>query len=171
MSNEIPKIIKTKCYYDKRGYLQEIYLKKKYKENFIFSLVTLSKKNVFRGFHFQIKKQQTKLIYVAKGRVLDIAIDLRKKSKTFGKVFKFHLKEKNILYIPKGFAHGYLSQSNESILIYYMTNYRSQKNENGIVWNDKKLKINFPINNMIISKKDRKLSSFNHFKKIFRNLK
>ena len=131
----------------------------------------MSKKNVFRGFHFQIKKQQTKLIYVAKGRVLDIAIDLRKKSKTFGKVFKFHLKEKNILYIPKGFAHGYLSQSNESILIYYMTNYRSQKNENGIVWNDKKLKINYPINNIIISKKDRKLSSFTHFKKIFRNLK
>ena len=126
---------------------------------------------MFRGFHFQIKKQQTKLIYVAKGRVLDIAIDLRKKSKTFGKVFKFHLKEKNILYIPKGFAHGYLSQSNESILIYYMTNYRSQKNENGIVWNDKKLKINYPINNIIISKKDRKLSSFTHFKKIFRNLK
>ena len=101
MSIEIPKIIKTKCYYDKRGYLQEIYLRKNYKKNFIFSLITSSKKNVFRGFHFQIKKQQTKLIYVVKGRVLDFVIDLRKKTKTFGKVFKFYLKEKIFYIYPK----------------------------------------------------------------------
>ena len=129
MSIEIPKIIKTKCYSDQRGYLQEVFLKKKYKKDFKFSLVTLSKKNVFRGFHFQQKKQQTKLIYLAKGALLDIVIDLRKKSKNFGKVFKFKLKEKNILYIPKGFAHGYVSLSKESILIYYMNNYRDSKIE------------------------------------------
>ena len=120
MSIEIPKVIKTKCYNDRRGYLQEIYLKKKLKKNFNFSLVTLSKKNVFRGFHFQIKNQQAKLIYLVKGKVLDIVLDLRKKSKNFGKVFKFNLKEKDILYIPRGFAHGYLALSKENILIYYM---------------------------------------------------
>ena len=165
MTIEIPKIINNKCYYDKRGYLKEIYLRKNFKKNFIFSLVTFSKKNVFRGFHFQQKKQQTKLIYLVKGALLDIVIDLRKKSKNFGKVFKFKLKEKNILYIPKGFAHGYVSLSKESILIYYMNNYRDSKSESGIRWNDKKLKIHFPYRNLIISKKDRKLKTFDFFKK------
>ena len=72
---EIPKIIKTKYHSDHRGYLQEIYLKKRYKNNFKFSLITSSKKNVFRGFHFQIKKQQAKIVYLAKGEILDIVID------------------------------------------------------------------------------------------------
>ena len=98
MSIEIPKIIKRNCHYDKRGYLQEIYLKRKEKKIFKFSLITSSKKNVFRGFHFQLRKQQAKLVYIVKGKILDIVIDLRKKSKRFGKVYKFRLKEKDILY-------------------------------------------------------------------------
>ena len=163
MLNETPKIIKSKCYYDSRGYLQEIYLEKKYKKKFIFSLVALSKKNVFRGFHFQHKNQQAKLVYIAKGHILDIVIDLRKKSKNFRKVYKFRLKEKNILYIPKGFAHGYLSLAKENILIYYLTNYRNPKNESGIIWNDKTLKIKFPKKKLIISKKDKKLKTFDDF--------
>ena len=170
MSIEIPKIIKTKCYNDRRGYLQEIYLKKKLKKSFNFSLVTSSKKNVFRGFHFQLKKQQAKLIYLVKGRLFDIAIDLRRDSKNFGKVYKFNLKEKNILYIPKGFAHGYLSLSSQSVLIYYMTNYRNAKNENGIIWNDKKFKIKYPTKNIIISAKDKKLDTFNDFLKKYKSL-
>jgi len=165
MGIEIPKIIKTKCYSDSRGYLQEIYLKKSYKKDFKFSLITSSKKNVFRGFHFQTKKQQVKLLYLVKGKILDIVIDLRKKSKTFGRAFKFKLKEKNILYIPKGFAHGYLSLANESILIYYMTNYRDYKSESGIKWNDKDLKVHFPNKNLNISKKDKKLKTFKYFLK------
>jgi len=170
MTIEIPKIINNKCYYDKRGYLKEIYLRKNFKKNFIFSLVTFSKKNVFRGFHFQIKNQQDKIIYVAKGNVVDYAIDLRKQSKTFRKVFKFKLKERNVLYIPRGFAHGYLSKSKENILIYLMSNYRSKTHEKGIVWNDKKLKIKFPKNKVIISKKDKKLDSLNSFLKKYGNL-
>jgi len=170
MSLEIPKIIKTNCYYDKRGYLQEIYLKKNLKKNFKFSLITFSRRNVFRGFHFQSKNQQVKLIYLVKGSILDIVIDLRRRSNNFGKAYRFKLREKNILYIPKGFAHGYLSLSAENILLYYMTNYRDAKNENGIVWNDKNLKIKFPVKKLIISKKDKKLNTFEEFLRKIKSL-
>ena len=170
MSLEIPKIIKTNCYYDKRGYLQEIYLKKNLKKNFKFSLITFSRRNVFRGFHFQSKNQQVKLIYLVKGSLLDIVIDLRRRSNNFGKAYRFKLREKNILYIPRGFAHGYLSLSAENILLYYMTNYRDAKHENGIVWNDKNLKIKFPVKKLIISKKDKKLNTFDEFLRKIKSL-
>ena len=170
MSLEIPKIIKANCYYDKRGYLQEIYSKKNLKKNFKFSLITFSRRNVFRGFHFQSKNQQVKLIYLVKGSILDIVIDLRRRSNNFGKAYRFKLREKNILYIPKGFAHGYLSLSAENVLLYYMTNYRDAKNENGIVWNDKNLKIKFPVKKLIISKKDKKLNTFEEFLRKIKSL-
>ena len=170
MSLEIPKIIKANCYFDKRGYLQEIYLKKNLKKNFKFSLITFSRRNVFRGFHFQSKNQQVKLIYLVKGSILDIVIDLRRRSNNFGKAYRFKLREKNILYIPKGFAHGYLSLSAENVLLYYMTNYRDAKNENGIVWNDKNLKIKFPVKKLIISKKDKKLNTFEEFLRKIKSL-
>ena len=163
MSIETPKIIRRNCHYDRRGYLQEIYLKKKEKKIFKFSLVTFSKRNVFRGFHFQLKNQQTKLVYIVKGKILDIVIDLRKKSKTFGKVRKFRLKEKDILYIPKGFAHGYLSLASENIVLYYMNNYRDIKSEDGIVWNDKMLKIKYPVKKIKVSQKDKKLKTLQDF--------
>ena len=170
MFNEIPKIIKTKCYYDKRGYLQEIYLKKNLKKNFKFSFITFSRRNVFRGFHFQSKNQQVKLIYLVKGSLLDIVIDLRRRSNNFGKAYRFKLREKNILYIPKGFAHGFLTLSAENVLLYYMTNYRDAKNENGIVWNDKNLKIKLPVKKLIISKKDKKLNTFDEFLRKIKSL-
>jgi len=170
MNIETPKIIKRICHYDKRGYLQEIYLKKKEKKIFKFSLITSSKKNVFRGFHFQLRKQQEKLVYIVKGKILDIVIDLRKKSKRFGKVYKFRLKEKDILYIPKGFAHGYLSLTSENIVLYYMTNYRDVKSEEGIVWNDKMLNIKFPTKKIIVSKKDKKLKTLKNFIEKYKSL-
>ena len=171
MSIEIPKILKkSKCYYDRRGYLQEIYLRKNYDKEFKFSITTSSKKNVFRGLHFQLKNQQAKLVYVARGKILDIAVDLRRKSKTFGKVFKFTVKATNTLYVPKGFAHGYLCLSNETIVVYYLSNYRDPKNENGIIWKDKQLKIKFPCRNMIISDKDQKLNTFEYFVKKHKSL-
>ena len=170
MNIETPKIIKRICHYDKRGYLQEIYLKKKEKKIFKFSLITSSKKNVFRGFHFQLRKQQAKLVYIVKGKILDIVIDLRKKSKRFGKVYKFRLKEKDILYIPKGFAHGYLSLTSENIVLYYMTNYRDVKSEEGIVWNDKMLNIKFPKKKIIVSKKDKKLKTLKNFIEKYKSL-
>ena len=170
MRFETPKIIRRKCFHDKRGYLQEIYLKKKEKKIFKFSLITNSKKHVFRGFHFQLRNQQIKLVYLIKGNILDYIIDLRKKSKNFGKVYKFKLKEKDILYIPKGFAHGYLSLASENIVLYYMTNYRDPKNESGIIWNDKMLKIKFPTKKIILSNKDKRLPSFKDFIKSKKSL-
>ena len=104
-NNQIPKIIKSKIYKDKRGSLKEIFKSKDYNKKFKFFLLVSSKKNVFRGFHFQKPKQQEKLVVVVKGKIIDYCIDLRKKSKTFGKVFKFTLKEKSVLLVPKGFAH------------------------------------------------------------------
>ena len=170
MSIEIPKIIKRNCHYDKRGYLQEIYLKKKEKKVFNFSLITSSKKNVFRGFHFQLRKQQAKLVYIVKGKILDIVIDLRKKSKNFKKTYKFNLKEKDILYIPKGFAHGYLSLASENIVLYYLTDYRDARSEEGIVWNDKMLNIKFPVKKIKVSKKDKKLKTLKIFLEKHRSL-
>ena len=170
MNIETPKIIKRICHYDKRGYLQEIYLKKKEKKIFKFSLITSSKKNVFRGFHFQLRKQQAKLVYIVKGKILDIVIDLRKKSKNFKKTYKFNLKEKDILYIPKGFAHGYLSLASENIVLYYLTDYRDVKSEKGIVWNDKMLNIKFPVKKIKVSKKDKKLKTLKIFLEKHRSL-
>tara|TARA_B100002051_G_C16584158_1_gene559283 strand:- start:94 stop:609 length:516 start_codon:yes stop_codon:yes gene_type:complete len=168
---EIPKILaKSKCHYDRRGYLQEIYLRKEQKQNFKFSILTSSKKNVFRGFHFQIRKQQAKLVYIVKGKILDIAIDLRRKSKNFRKTYKFNLKEKDILYIPKGFAHGYLSLASENIVLYYMTDYRDAKSETGIVWNDKMLNIKFPIKKIKVSRKDKKLKTLKNFLEKYKSL-
>lgn len=161
-------IIKQKIYKDFRGYFKEIFLKKFFKnKNFIFHYYTLSKKNVIRGLHFQKKFQQEKLIYVSKGKILDVILDLRKKSKTFGKYFSVILSEKNrkALYIPKGFAHGYYCFNNNTILNYMLTNYYKPRFEDGIIWNDKEIKIKWPIKNPILSKKDKKLNTFKLFKK------
>ena len=102
---------------------------------------------------------QAKFVTVLKGKILDVVVDLRIKSKTFGKHFKIELSEKNSksLLIPKGFAHGFLGLEKENIVLYSNDNYRSQKNEVGILWNDKKLKINWPKKKLIISKKIKKI--------------
>mgnify|MGYP000456928232 CR=1 FL=1 len=109
------KIIQQKKHGDIRGNLRETYIKKIIKwDKLIFDYATTSKKNVLRGFHFQSKFQQAKFVSVLKGKILDYVIDLRKKSKTFGKSFSIILSDSNCksLYIPKGFAHAYYSFSN-----------------------------------------------------------
>ena len=124
-----------------------------------------SKKNVLRGIHMQKKKMQGKYISVIKGKILDVAIDCRKKSQTFGKHFKIILSDKNAtsLYIPPGFAHGFLAMEKENILVYSCTNYRDANSEISIFWNDKNLNINWPIKKPIISKKDSLALSFDKF--------
>ena len=97
-----PKILSTKVNIDKRGYLIETFKKKKLNVNFDYTILVSSKKNVFRGLHFQKKKQQEKLLIVTKGSIIDYCIDLRKKSKTFTKVFKFKLKKKFNFTYTKG---------------------------------------------------------------------
>ena len=166
-------IIKQKNNVDKRGSLREIFNKKIFKKNnFVFEYCTTSKANSLRGFHFQYKMQQAKYVNVLKGKILDCVIDLRKKSKTFGKSFKIILSDKNCisLYIPRGFGHAYYSYENENIVYYKLDNYYQPKFESGIIYNDNDLKIKWPKRKMIVSKKDKKLLSYQQFLKKFKSL-
>ena len=141
------KIITGKNYYDSRGYFKEIFVKKKLKiHDPIFWCLSTSKKNVLRGLHLQTKNSQEKFVSVVKGRILDVVVDVRKNSKTFGKHFKIILSDRNAksLLIPSGFAHGFLGLASENIVLYSNNNYRFQKSETGIIWNDKQLKIKWP---------------------------
>ncbi len=163
------KIIQSKAHKDYRGFFKEDYKKKFFKrKNFVFGCTSRSKKNVLRGMHLQTKFAQEKYVSVVKGAILDVVVDLRKKSKTFGKYFNIILSDENAksLFIPAGFAHGFLGLNKENIIYYYCTNYRSEKHEVGILWNDKDLKIKWPIKKPIVSKKDKKNFSFQEFKKL-----
>ncbi len=159
-------IVINKIYRDSRGYFKEDFKSKLFKNNkFLFSCTSKSKKNVLRGMHIQTKNAQGKFVSVLKGSIVDVAIDLRKGSKTFGKHFKIELSDKNgkSVFIPPGFAHGFLSRKSENIVHYYNTNYRSPKHEKGIKWDDKTLKIKWPIKQPIISKKDMNNMTFKEF--------
>ena len=157
---------------DRRGSLRETFNNKILKYNFVFEYCTTSKANALRGFHFQYKYQQAKFVSVLKGKILDCVIDLRKNSKTFGKVFKIVLSEKNCLslFIPKGFAHAYFSYEKTNIVYYKLTNYYKPSFESGINLLDKKLKIKWPKKKVMISKKDKKLKSFKEFIDLYKFL-
>ena len=165
------KIVTNKIYKDSRGHFKEDFLSKNFKNcSFVFSCTSKSKKNVLRGMHMQIKNSQGKFISVVKGAILDVVVDARKSSKTFGKHYKILLSDKNgkSIFIPPGFLHGFLSLQKENIVHYYNTNYRSAKHEVGIIWNDKTLNIRWPIKKPILSNKDKKNIKF---KELFKNLK
>ena len=146
---------------DKRGYLRELVLEKLINKKFKFQILSVSKKNVLRGLHFQIKKSQGKLISVVKGEIFDVAVDLRKNSKTFGKHFSIILNEKNCtsVFIPPGFAHGFLTLKKENIVCYSCTEYRSPKDERSLKYNDPKLNIKWPAKKFNISIKDKNAKS------------
>ena len=160
-------IVRSHVYKDRRGFFKEIYKRKILKKELIFDCLSYSKKNTIRGLHFQRKNAQAKFITVVQGKILDVVVDLRKNSKTFGKHFKIELTEKNgkSIFIPTGFAHGFLAREKENIVHYYNTNYRSPKHEIGIKWNDPYLKIKWPIKKPILSKKDKKNLTFKQFQK------
>ena len=164
------KVIQSKSHKDSRGFFREDYKKKFFKDKkFIFGCISSSKKNVIRGLHLQTKYPQEKYVSVLKGAIIDVVVDLRKKSKTFGKHFKTLLSDKNArsIFIPAGFAHGFLALKKENIIYYTCTNYRSAKHEVGLIWNDKDLKIKWPVKKPIISKKDKKNLKFIEFKKLY----
>ena len=147
------RIVSNKIYKDKRGHFKEDFKSAFFKgSNFIFSCTSKSKKNVLRGLHMQTQKKQGKFVSVLKGSILDVVVDLRKNSRTFGKHFKIELTDKNgkSIFIPAGFAHGFLAREKENIVHYYNTNYRSPKHEIGIMWNQyfqKKIKKIYHLNN------------------------
>ena len=151
-------ILQGKKFTDQRGWLKETFKENHFKKKMVFSITSKSKKNVLRGLHLQTKKSQDKLITCLKGKILDVAVDLRKNSQTFGKYHKVIISEKNSksFFIPRGFAHGFLGLDKENIVTYSCSNYRDKNSEVSIRWNDKKLKIKWGISKPVLSKKDKK---------------
>ena len=163
------KIIKTQIYKDKRGYLKEVYQNRLIKKiNFVFDVMSFSKKNVLRGLHIQIKKSQAKIITVTHGKIFDVAVDLRKNSKTFGKHYSIIITDKSnfSFYIPKGFAHGFLCLSQNCTINYKCSEYRNPKSEATLDWQDKELGIKWPIKKPIISQKDKNGLKLQDIKKL-----
>ena len=162
-------VINIKLYEDKRGFFMETWQKKAFEQlginaDFVQDNHSKSKKGVLRGIHFQEKHMQAKLVRCVKGKIMDIAIDLREGSKSFGQYFKLILTEtKNkLLFIPEGFGHGFLSLQDDSELFYKTTDYYCPKCENGIVFNDPDLKIDWQtkelgIESIVLSEKDQDL--------------
>ena len=160
-------IVKNKAFQDKRGYFKELIRENIINKKFPFHVMSYSKKNVLRGLHLQTKNSQAKFITVIKGKIFDVAVDLRKKSKTYKKVFSSILSEKNAksIFIPAGFAHGFLSLDKENFIVYSCSHYRNEKSELTIRFNDKDLKIKWPKTNYILSQKDKSGISVSEFEK------
>ena len=160
-------LIKNTTHKDQRGYFKELIREIKLKKKFPFLVMSFSKKNVVRGLHIQTKKPQGKFVTVMKGKIFDVALDLRKKSKTFGKIYSCVLSEKNsnAIFIPPGFAHGFQSLDRETYVIYSCSKYRDKKSEITIDLNDKNLKIKWPSKTQILSNKDKNGISFLNYKK------
>ena len=156
-------VIEPTVFGDNRGYFMETYQANEFKAagidyNFVQDNQSKSKKGVLRGLHFQYTKPQGKLVRVIKGEVFDVAVDLRKDSKTYGKWEGVILSEENKkqFFIPEGFAHGFLVLSDEAEFTYKCTEFYDGDDEGGILWNDPEIGIDWPIDNLeiILSPKD-----------------
>ena len=162
--SKIPDVIRVepKIFGDERGFFMESYREKKFanhgiNDRFVQDNVSFSKKGTIRGLHYQIENPQAKLVMVTSGRILDVAVDIRKESKTFGQVVAIELSEenRNQLYIPVGFAHGFEVLSEEALFIYKCSDYYNPDGERGIAWNDPQLNIPWQTSTPIISEKDK----------------
>ena len=159
-------LIEPKVFGDARGFFYEFYHQAEFKKagidvQFVQDNHSRSSRGVLRGLHYQIKpKAQAKLIRVTRGEVFDVAVDIRRNSKTFGKHVGTILSEQNkrMLYIPAGFAHGFLVLRDQTEFQYKVTDFYSPKHERGIMWNDPNLQIPWPNLGIdyIISPKDEK---------------
>lgn len=166
-------LIEPTIYGDQRGYFLETYSEKDFaeigiNEIFLQDNESKSKKGVLRGLHFQTNSPQGKLVRVVAGEVFDVAVDLRKGSKTYGKWQGVILSEENkhMFYIPPGFAHGFLVLSDEAIFTYKCTALYDAESDNGIHYKDPDLNINWPFNEVdqvIVSEKDNKQQAFKAF--------
>ena len=162
-----PLLIKSKIFKDKRGYLRETFRNNLLrKTKFPFDVMSFSKKNVLRGLHIQTNKSQAKIITVTHGKIFDVAVDLRKKSKTFGKYVSLIISDKSdfSFYIPPGFAHGFMCLTKKCTVNYKCSNYRDPKSEKTLKWDDKTVKIKWPKYKPILSDKDKKGADLVSFK-------
>ena len=166
-------IIEPQLFKDERGFFYESYNKNNLDINIVFVQDNESKsyKGVIRGLHFQTPPfEQTKLVRCVSGNILDVAVDLRTNSKTYGKSFSIELSSENNkqLFVPKGFAHGFQVLSETAIVNYKVDNFYNPKSDSGIIWNDKDLSIDWNLDlKPILSKKDLKLISFKELKSPF----
>ena len=165
-------LIKPQVFKDNRGHFFESFNSKKFNEatgldvQFVQDNQSLSSKNVLRGLHFQHPPfSQAKLVSVIKGEVLDVVVDIRKESDTFGEYLAENLNEENHhqLFIPEGMAHGFLTLKDDTIFSYKCSNYYDKSSEDGIIWNDGNLKIDWKIKNPLVSEKDQLAQNFTSF--------
>jgi len=168
-------LIEPKCFGDNRGFFLEIFNEKKMKEigikqQFVQDNLSVSKRGVLRGLHFQSVHAQAKLVSVIKGRAYDVAVDLRKGSPTFLQYFGTELSDQNklFMFIPEGFAHGFLALENDTIFHYKVSDFYCGKCDGGLVWNDSQLNIKWPfkesnIEKPLLSVKDEKLPTLDNF--------
>ena len=162
------KIITPTVFEDERGYFFESYKAPIFKNNdlpinFVQDNEVKSTKGVLRGLHYQFNRPQGKLVRVISGSILDVAVDIRKGSPTFGQSEIVHLTAENnkMLYIPEGFAHGYLVTSSESIVVYKCTDIYDPTDQYGIIWNDQTIRVDWMYDSPILSEKDLMLPALN----------
>jgi len=162
-----PKILKTNIFRDNRGFLKETFQNKIFKDKFPFDIMSFSKKNVLRGLHLQTVNSQAKLITVTYGKIFDVAVDLRKNSKTFSQHVSLTISHDDdfSFYVPEGFAHGFVCLSDKCTVNYKCSNYRHSKSERIIFWDDKRLNIKWPIKKPILSEKDKQGLKLTEFEK------
>jgi len=162
-------IIEPQVFQDERGFFFESFSYKWFEKKEIFTHflqdnhAKSNKRGILRGLHFQLPPYtQTKLVRVVKGSVFDVIVDIRKESKTFGQWQGFELSEKNflILYIPKGFAHGYCTLEDNTEFVYKVDNMYAPQSEGGIIWNDPEIHINWPVEDPVLVDRDRKWKKF-----------
>jgi len=154
-------LIKPSVFKDERGFFFESYRESRLKDqgldiSFVQDNVSLSAKNSLRGLHYQIQNPQDKLLMVLQGEILDVAVDLRKNSKTFGQYISRVLsaQNKHQLLVPKGFAHGFLVLSQNALVYYKCSDYYNPEAERGLRWDDPALGIDWKVKNPILSEKD-----------------
>jgi dTDP-4-dehydrorhamnose 3,5-epimerase len=156
-------IIEPDVFGDEHGFFLETYNQKRYHDfdipsTFLQDNLSFSVKHTLRGLHYQIKNPQAKLVQVIVGEIFDVVVDLRPDSATFGKWEGVHLTDRNKqqVYIPEGFAHGFCVLSERALFMYKCSNFYNPDDEGGILWSDPNLQIDWPVKDPIISEKDKK---------------
>ena len=156
-------LIEPSVFEDKRGFFMETYQQKKYtgsgiESNFIQDNLSFSVRGTLRGLHYQLPHAQAKLVQVIKGEIFDVTVDIRRDSPTFAKWIGVNLSGENRrqLYIPEGFAHGFCVLSETAIFTYKCSDFYSPDSERGILWSDPDIGVDWPVENPVLSEKDRK---------------
>ncbi|MDD2489468.1 MAG: dTDP-4-dehydrorhamnose 3,5-epimerase [Bacteroidales bacterium] len=169
-------VVEPSVFNDQRGYFFEVYNQERYFNNnmqmqFVQDNESKSGKNVLRGLHFQKPPfAQGKLVRVIQGKVLDVAVDIRKGSPTYGSYHAVELDaiSKRMFYIPEGFAHGFLTMEEDTIFAYKCTNYYNKESEGSLLWSDETIGIKWNIENPILSEKDKIAPLFKDFNSPFK---